>query len=796
MNKSSIVETDCEESNVPSSHEEVIMFGQKVINLSSKKLNDAEKSLLCKGLKFCPTQKIPDAGEIKKDLNVFHDKLRTKEFFKKNQNLSERKSDPNSKEKQNVLDKISPYGNVTSFLKLRQKSNWRPPTGSPNLETFANTNEMSLSKAHFPINKRQNISDLERTALKDLAKNREITIKPADKGGAIVIMDTTDYITEANRQLNDTGTYTKLDKNPTDEFNQAVEIQLTNMVQNGDITEKIKKILLLNKPRTPQIYFLPKIHKNKIPPPGRPIVSANSCPTEKISAFVDHFLNPLVKERKSYVKDTTDFINKIEDLAITKDSIIGTLDVTSLYTNIPNSEGIQCIREILNRERNKLEKPSNESLIDLLDMVLTKNNFQFNKQNYLQIGGTAMGTRVAPTYANLFMANLEEKLVSSYKLQPKIWLRYIDDIFFIWEHGKDELEKWLDYLNKSHKTIKFTAEQSSVEINFLDTKVKVNQNEQKLYTDLYVKPTDTNSYLKYNSAHPPKCKDSLPYSQFLRIKRICKKNEDYEKHTNLKVKEFIEKGYPMKKLLETKEKVDELDRSKLLEPKSNSKKTDLETVFLTTTYREGYQYVPKIIKSNWDILARSCTTKETHRSTLRIGYKKPKDLRSYLIRAKTEYDPIRKNSGEGISAGHNNKCNKKNCIYCTILDTGGEIYNDKRRMSSKHNITCNSSNVIYCIECTRCKSKYVGQTKRKIKDRLREHIYGIKNQKETDVSYHFNTHGHKGKNDMKVYILDFIHAHPESERAKTLRNTIEKNWITRMGSLAPKGMNIMDGRYG
>ena len=92
--------------------------------------------------------------------------------------------------------------------------------------------------------------------------------------------------------------------------------------------------------------------------------------------------------------------------------------------------------------------------------------------------------------------------------------------------------------------------------------------------------------------------------------------------------------------------------------------------------------------------------------------------------------------------------------------------------------------------------KYVGQTKRKLKDRLREHIYGIKKQKETDVSYHFNTNGHKGIHDLKVYILDFIYSHPELNRAKSLRNTIELNWISRLRTSAPKGMNILDNRYG
>ena len=280
-----------------------------------------------------------------------------------------------------------------------------------------------------------------------------------------------------------------------------------------------------------------------------------------------------MKERKSYVQDTTDFINKIENLTIAEDSIIGTLDVTSLYTNIPNQEGIACIKEILEKERNRLEKPLNESLVDLLKMVLTKNNFQFNGTQYLQIGGTAMGTRVAPTYANLFMI---------YDLKPRIWLRYIDNIFFIWDHGGDELEKWLNYLNKSHKSIKFTAEHSKTEINCLDTTVKKGKN-LKLHIDLYVKSTDTKCYLKYDSAHPPPCEESLPYSQFIRIKRICTNETDYQKHSQTKESEFLEKGYPEHILEKAKQKVELKQRHKLLHKDKKVNTEQTESIFLTTT---------------------------------------------------------------------------------------------------------------------------------------------------------------------------------------------------------------------
>ena len=172
---------------------------------------------------------------------------------------------------------------------------------------------------------------------------------------------------------------------------------------------------------------------------GRPIVSANGCATEKISAFVDIFLRPLVKQSASYVKDTTDFINTIEAMEpLSKDTIIGTLDMGSLYTNIPNDEGIEAVSRVLANNRHPWANPKNNSLLDLLRMVLKKNNFQFNGTHYLQIGGTAMGTRLAPSYACTFMSILEDEMLGLHEFRPKVWLRYIDDVFFVWEHGTEK----------------------------------------------------------------------------------------------------------------------------------------------------------------------------------------------------------------------------------------------------------------------------------------------------------------------------------------------------------------------
>ena len=148
-----------------------------------------------------------------------------------------------------------------------------------------------------------NITEIERKCLSDLANNHSIFIKKADKGGAIVIQNRTNYISEGERQLADGKFYKDLNHDPTIEHNVKIKKQLDMMHQRGEITLKMKDFLYLKIPRTPELYLLPKIHKNTQPPPGRPIISANNRPTERLSAFVDTFLRPIVSEGKSYIKD-------------------------------------------------------------------------------------------------------------------------------------------------------------------------------------------------------------------------------------------------------------------------------------------------------------------------------------------------------------------------------------------------------------------------------------------------------------------------------------------------------------
>ena len=96
-------------------------------------------------------------------------------------------------------------------------------------------------------------------------------------------------------------------------------------------------------PRRPVIYTLPKIHKNLLHPPGRPIVSGNGSLTEPISQFVDSHIKDLVYALPSYLRDTMDFLHKLSVCRVDSDDLLGTMDVSSLYPSIPHEDGIEAI---------------------------------------------------------------------------------------------------------------------------------------------------------------------------------------------------------------------------------------------------------------------------------------------------------------------------------------------------------------------------------------------------------------------------------------------------------------------
>ena len=526
----------------------------------------------------------------------------------------------------------------------------------------------------------------------------------------------------------------------------------------------------------------------------------------------------------SYIRDTTDFINKLEAVNdLPKIYYLVTMDVTSLYTNIPNHEGLTAVAQTLKRHKPSY-RLSYQSLISLLRIVLHCNNFHFEGETYLQVGGTAMGSKLAPSYANIFMGELERKMLLSAPYKPHIYLRYIDDIFIIWTGTLVQLQEFYNHCNNFHKSIKFTIEISQEQITFLDTVVKRNT-DGKIKFDLYCKPTDKHCYLHFHSNHPECQKRAGPYSQFLRIKRICSDNKDFEKHAQNLVQFYLRQGYPDKMLKTNLEKAKLADRNNLLHPQNIDKDSNNRMPFVLTYDRDIFHF-KRAITRLWPLL--SINHPQMFANPPIFALKIGKKLSDNLIRA--EFNTKTRGQTGRIFLNPVTDCDTQNCKYCKLMHkskifissytkykytcalrghctTRNLVYlitctecamqyvGETKRSYTKYKYTCalrghcTTRNLVYLITCTECAMQYVGETKREIKVRMTEHRRDILKKRDTPVALHFNLYNHSPDN-MRFQIIEILKTDPDSDKSTDIRRKKELHWIYQLHTLRPVGINV------
>ena len=429
--------------------------------------------MLEKGLDFAPIQKILNEPELRKDFKEFSRRMRCKWNFRN-----------------------EPTNNFSEIAAFRPKSEWKRPKGHASLEVFLSRVEKELFSDEINDSTQSNHSGDEWKTLRNLADDRSIVINGADKGSSVAIWDREDYLQEASKQLQDTNIYEDVN------FNENI---LTGLVERSNkifsclcsgkliyekelkyFTYSFKKATNLGK-----LYFLPKIHKRLSSVPGRPVISNCSTPTEKISEYLDHILKPVMQESWSYIKNSGDFLKKVKHLGqIPEGAFLVTADAVGLYPSIPRKAGLKALRRRLNKREN-----FEITTEDIVHMAEFKNDsFEFNGEVKRQKSGTAIGTSL-----RIFMDEVEAEFLKSQELQPFLWLHYIDDIFFVWTHGTQELDSFLNGFNKFHPNLSFTYETSKKRVNFLDLNVSIRNG--AISTDLYIKPTDGHQYLDYKSSH-------------------------------------------------------------------------------------------------------------------------------------------------------------------------------------------------------------------------------------------------------------------------------------------------------
>ena len=252
--------------------------------------------------------------------------------------------------------------------------------------------------------------------------------------------------------------------------------------------------------------------------------------------------------------------------------------MSSLYTNISHLDGLEAVTNIIHNKRHLLPDytPPTIVLRTLLELILTNNYFDYTNGHYKQIGGTAMGTKMAPHSGGLFMHHFETEVLKNHTDDLTSYLRFIDDIFFIWKKDLPNILNFIENINNQHPSIKLTFTYSLSSIDFLDTTVYFNENGD-LHTKIHSKPTNKNLILHYSSYHPRHIKHNLIYTETLRYRTNTSEDSILEKELITLKGIFLARGYPDKVIDQQMTKALILDRTQLLTNKIRIPETETDT---------------------------------------------------------------------------------------------------------------------------------------------------------------------------------------------------------------------------
>ena len=383
-----------------------------------------------------------------------------------------------------------------------------------------------------------------------------------------MIIDKCSYISAIEEILDDNSKFSKLDIPAGKEINHIVNLE--KRITSEPKLLKDKKVIDKStyksiKPvgsRPGTLYGLGKIHKetrNEISP-FCPIVSATGTPTYKLAKLLLKFLTPSTANEFT-VSDSIHFPEEI----CQQDSNLhmASLDVDSLFTNIPLEETIDiCVDNLYNDHENSPKIPKH-NFRNLLNIVTKETFFIFNNKYYKQVDCVAMGSPLGPALANIFMCSFESKWLRGCPndFKPVFYRRYINDIFVLFS-SPDHADKCREYLSSKHPNIKFSIEKDEDgHLPFLD--INIFHENDKFATNVYRKKTFSGVYTNFKSfmtetykigliksllfRYFSLCSDFIKFhNEIDKLKRISYKNSYPRDLVDKCIKEFLDKVLALK----------------------------------------------------------------------------------------------------------------------------------------------------------------------------------------------------------------------------------------------------------
>ena len=411
------------------------------------------------------------------------------------------------------------------------------------------------------------------------------------------------------------------------------------------------------------------------------MVSARSCPTELISSYLDKVMTPIVKSLPWYIKDSNYALEIFRNFNFSgENNFIFTMDITSLYTVIPNNEGLQALKYFLNQR--PIKRPSTETLLRLAELVLTLNCFSFGDNYYKQINGVEW----EPKWY-LFVGFIENKFFSDYHgPKPDLYKRYIDDWVGATSSSREELNLFINSVSSFHPALKYTWEISENSLTFLDIKLSINDN--ALSTSVHYKPTDAHNYLLHSYSHPQHVKNAIPISQFLRLRRLC--SDDTDNKCKEMCQFFQKTRLPWRRC---NHRQTPRPRNRPRDRTTTSQNEETDRIPFTLTYHPQNLAIKNVILKNFKTLRDDPETKHIFSLPPLISFKRDKNLGNFLVRSAFNFD----NQPRTFT------CKRTRCKTCPFISNTVKISGPNRSVKVTDHFTCISTNVIYCITCALCK---------------------------------------------------------------------------------------------
>ena len=240
---------------------------------------------------------------------------------------------------------------------------------------------------------------------------RYVLCSRADKGVALVVIDTVDYIKKAKEILEDTNTYRVIQTDPTSRLKNKLISNLRRIKTATGLQENIYRKMYPTGASPPRFYGLPKIHKKNIP--LRPIVSSIGSVAYGLAKVLADIIKPLMGCSEHHVQNSQMFVEEIKDMKLEKGECITSYDVVALFTSIPISSALEVMKKKLDTELQKRTILPVDNILELLAFCLNNTYFVFQDTYYEQTKEAAMGSSISPIIANIYMEAFEQKAIAT-----------------------------------------------------------------------------------------------------------------------------------------------------------------------------------------------------------------------------------------------------------------------------------------------------------------------------------------------------------------------------------------------